>query len=151
MRLKQKQLMMLRRIVVKVNYNVRDVSIEETAQLLHTAPSMLSLQEMYRLAWVYGPGTDEYREVYEIAAKQYPDDPVANINASSAIIMSGDFKQAHKYLDHLKEDFRAWNNLGVLAMMEGDCEEAEYWFRKALQVEPKRALENLYKLKGEQK
>jgi beta-lactamase class D OXA-211 len=29
--------------------------------------------------------------------------------------MSGDFKQAHKYLDHLKEDFRAWNNLGVLA------------------------------------
>lgn len=147
-RMKQEQLMLLRRIVVKADYDVRDVTIEETARLLHTDPSMLSLQEMYRLAWVYGPGTDGYREVYEIAARQYPDDPVANINAASAMIMSGDFKAAHRYLDHLKEDYRAWNNLGVLAMMEGNREEAERWFRKALDVEPVRALENLGKLTG---
>lgn len=149
-RMKREQFMMLRRIVVKVNYDVRDVTIEETAELLRRDPSMLSLQEMYRLAWIYGPGTDEYREVYEIAARQYPDDPVVNINAASAVIMSGDFEEAHKYLDHLKEDYRAWNNLGVLAMMEGDREAAERWFRKALAVEPKRALENLHKLIGEE-
>lgn len=149
-RMKKEEFMWLRRIVVKVNYDVRDVTIEEAAGLLHTDPSMLSLQEMYRLAWIYGPGTDGYREVYEIAVKQYPDDPVVNINAASAVIMSGDFKRAHQYLDHLKDDYRAWNNLGVLAMMEGDREAAEMWFRKALEVDPDRALENLHKLIGEE-
>lgn len=148
-RMKKEEFVWLRRIVVKINYDVRGVTNEEAAELLHTDPSMLSLQEMYRLAWIYGPGTDSYREVYEIAARQYPDDPVANINAASAVIMSGDFRQAHRYLDHLKDDFRAWNDLGVLAMMEGDREAAEKWFRKALDVEPQRALENLNKLMGD--
>ena len=42
------------------------------------------------------------------------------------------------------------NDLGVLAMMEGDREAAEKWFRKALDVEPQRALENLNKLMGDE-
>lgn len=147
-RMINQQFMLLRRIVVKVSYDVREVTSEEAAALLHTDPSMLSLQEMYRLAWIYGPGTDEYSEVYETAARIYPDDPVANINAASAAIMRGDLQKAHHYLDHLKEDNRAWNNLGVLAMLEGDRKTAEHWFRKALEVEPEKAQENLHKLVG---
>lgn len=144
--LKEHQLMFLRRISVRIDYDVRDVTTEESAKILHSDPSLLSIQEMYRLAWIYGPGTDDYCKVYEIAAKLYPNDPVININASSAVIMSGDFKRAHQYIDHLKDDIRAWNNLGVLAMMEGKNKEAEFWFRKALKVEPQKALENLAKL-----
>ena len=72
-------------------------------------------QEMYRVAGMYQPGTKEYKEVYEIAANTYPEDVTANINAASANIISGDFKKAATYMEKVKDDSRAFNNLGVLA------------------------------------
>ena len=36
----------------------------------------------------YRPGTEQYREIYEIAAYHFPDDVLANINAASAVIMA---------------------------------------------------------------
>ena len=79
----------MRRIRITVGYEARAFNIEEAASLIYTHPRLLSLQEMYRVAAFYRPGTEQYREVYEIAAYHFPDDVLANINAASAVIMAG--------------------------------------------------------------
>ena len=119
------------------------VTNEQAAELIYTHPQMLSLQEMYRVARYYRPGTEQYREIYEIAAHHFPDDAVANINAASAEILTGDLVSARNYLQRYESDARAWNNLGVLAFIEEDMEKATEWFRKALGVEPHKARKNL--------
>ena len=134
---------LLRRIEITVNYNVDKVTNEQAAELIYTRPQMLSLQEMYRVARYYRPGTEQYREIYEIAAHHFPDDAVANINAASAEILTGDLVSARNYLQRYENDARAWNNLGVLAFIEEDMEKAAEWFRKALGVEPHKARKNL--------
>lgn len=136
----------LRRIRVTVDYEVRAFNIEEAVGLIYTHPRLLSLQEMYRIATFYRPGTEQYREVYEIAAYHFPDDVIANINAASAVIMAGDTVSARQYLNKVYGDPRAWNDFGVLAYLEGDLQKAEEWFRKALGVEPEKARKNLRQL-----
>ena len=139
----------LRRIRITVGYEARAFNIEEAASLIYTHPRLLSLQEMYRVAAFYRPGTEQYREIYEIAAYHFPDDVLANINAASAVIMAGDPVSARQYLSKVADDPRAWNDFGVLAYLEGDRKKAEEWFRKALGVEPEKARKNLKKMKNE--
>ncbi len=136
----------LRRLSISVDYEVREVRNAEAAKLIYTNPKMLNLQEMFGVAKMYQPGTKEYREVYEIAATNYPSDVVANINAASANIVYGDFDRAAQYLERVKDIPSAWNNLGVLAWLSGDTEAAKEWFTKALSVEPEKARENLNKM-----
>nr|WP_302828820.1 DUF3868 domain-containing protein [uncultured Bacteroides sp.] len=137
----------LRRLSISVEYEIREVRNSEAAQLIYTNPKMLNLQEMYGVAKMYQPGTKEYKEVYEIAATNYPSDVVANINAASANIVYGDFDRASQYMERVKDDPRAWNNMGVLTWLSGDSEIAKEWFTKALTVEPEKAQENLNKIK----
>ena len=139
----------LRRIRITVGYEARAFNIEEAASLIYTHPRLLSLQEMYRVAAFYRPGTEQYREIYEIAAYHFPDDVLANINAASAVIMAGDPVSARQYLSKVADDPRAWNDFGVLAYLEGDRKKAEEWFRKALGIEPEKARKNLKKMKNE--
>lgn len=136
----------LRRLQLTVNYRVRNLNIEEAARLIYTHPQLLSLQEMYRVAAFYRPGTEQYREVYEIAAFHFPNDVVANVNAASAVIMAGDLVSARRYIDKVKDDPRAWNNLGVMAYLSGHPEEAAEWFRRAAGAEPEKARKNLRKV-----
>ena len=136
----------LRRLEVSVRWNIRAVSTGEAYRLIYTHPEWLSLSEMYGAARYYRPGTEQYREVYEIAAYRFPEDVVANINASSAVMLTGDVKSARAYLQRVESDPRSWNNLGVLALMEGNTGEAEEWFRKAVGVEPQKARRNLQRL-----
>lgn len=121
----------LRRLSIEVDYEVREVTNAEAARLIYTEPKMLSLQEMYRVANMYRPGTKEYKEAYQIAADTYPQDVVANINAASATLVSGDFDGARTYIERVKDDPRAWNNLGVMAWLTGNNDEARAWFEKA--------------------
>ena len=137
----------LRRLSISVEYEIREVRNAEAAQLIYTNPKMLNLQEMYGVAKMYQPGTKEYKEVYEIAATNYPADIVANINAASANIVYGDFDHASQYMERVKDDPRAWNNMGVLTWLSGDSEIAKEWFTKALTSEPEKAQENLNKIK----
>lgn len=134
---------LLRRITISIDFEVREVRNAEAAQLIYTNPKLLSLQEMYGVAKNYEPGTKEYKQVYEIAATCYPEDVVANINAASANIISGDFDRAQQLMDRVKDDPRACNNLGVLAWLNGDADKAVEWFTKALQSEPEKAQQNL--------
>lgn len=63
----------------------------------------------------------------------FPDDPTANLNAAMMEIQKGgDMTDAKKYL--AKADPNAaetLNSLGIIAMMEGDLDEAERYFKAA--------------------
>lgn len=133
----------LRRIEVTVRYGIRAVEGSEASRLLYTHPELLSLPEIYAVARYYRPGTAQYREVYEIAAYRFPDDIVANVNASSAVMLTGDLESARGYLEKTVDDPRSWNNQGMLALMEGDTEQAIKWFRRAVGIEPRKARRNL--------
>lgn len=133
----------LRRIEVVVEYDIRKVNGGEASELIYTHPDLLSLEEMYEVACYYRPGSDQYREVYEVAAFHFPTDVVANVNAASAVMLTGDLISAWEYLRKAESDPRAWNNMGVLTLMEGDPAGAISWFRKAVGVEPRKARANL--------
>ena len=96
------------------NFQLSPVEGDEAAKLIYTHPDLLSLEEIYAVARYYRPGTEQYREVYEIAAFHFPDDVVANVNAASAVMLTGDLTSAWDYLRKVEADPRAWNNLGVL-------------------------------------
>ena len=133
----------LRRIEVVVQYDVKEVNGSEASELIYTHPDLLSLDEMYAVARYYRPGSDQYREVYEVAAYHFPNDVVANVNAASAVMLTGDLISAWNYLSKVEADPRAWNNIGVLNLMEGNPEGAAIWFRKAVGIEPRKARANL--------
>ncbi len=133
----------LRRLTVATEYEIREVLNTEAATLIYKNPRMLNLKEMYSVVKLYTPGTKEYKDVYIIAAENYPSDVVANINAASACIVSGDFEGGKRYMERVKQDPRAYNNLGVLAWLAEDFDMARAWFKMALEVEREKAENNL--------
>lgn len=133
----------LRRIEVTIRYGIRAIDGNEASRLIYTHPELLSLPEIYAVARYYRPGTEQYREIYEIAAYRFPDDVVANVNAASAVMLTGDLESARGYLRKTMDDPRSWNNQGMLALIEGDREGAILWFRRAVGIEPRKARRNL--------
>lgn len=106
----------LRRVELRVTYEMPPVTDARAARLLYTHPESLSLVEMYRIARYYPPATEQHREVYVIAAETYPENIVAQINAAAASLLLGDAETARRYLDRddVKADPRAAINRGVM-------------------------------------
>lgn len=121
----------IRRTVYTVAYNVRSFDVEEAKRILVTNPKLLSLHEMYLVAGTYETDSEEYRQVFDIAARVFPQDPIALMNASAKDLREGNHTAALRRLEPLKDDPRAWNNLGVAYAMSGDSEQAMTYFRKA--------------------
>lgn len=116
-----------------VNYTVRGLSLEESKEIITKRPQLLSLQEIYRIAESCEPGSEEFNHSFLVAATMFPDDPIANLNAGAMEIQKGgDMTAAKRHL--AKADRKAaetLNNLGVIAMIEGDLETAEKYFKMA--------------------
>ena len=116
-----------------VNYTVRGFNLEETKEIIKTRPQLLSLQEIYRIAKSCQPGSEEFNRSFQVAATMFPDDPIANLNAGAMEIQKGgDLTTAKKHL--AKADQKApetLNNLGVIALLEGDYDAAEKYFNAA--------------------
>lgn len=116
---------------------------------VYTRPEKLSLPELLRVASFYRPGTEQYREIYEIAAYAYPSCTVAQLNAAAAALALGDKESARYFLQQVNGDLRACNNLGVLSLMDGDKESAAAYFRKCMSQNPRLSRENLKIVYGE--
>ena len=116
-----------------VNYTVRGLSLEESKEIINKRPQLLSLQEIYRIAESCEPGSEEFNHSFQVAATMFPDDPIANLNAGAMEIQKGgDMTTAKRYL--AKADPKAaetQNNLGIIAMIEGDLDTAEKYFNAA--------------------
>lgn len=113
-----------------ISYKVRGFNVDETRELIKTHPQQLSLQEIYNLAQTYKPGSEEYNHTFQVAVLMFPDDPTANLNAAAMEIQrGGDLTAAKKYLAKADQNAaETINNLGIVALLEGDYDTAEQCF-----------------------
>lgn len=123
----------LRHSDYRVNYTVCGFSVEEAKEIIKTRPQQLSLQEIFNVAQTYEPGSEEFNHAFQVAALMFPDDATANLNAAAMEIQKGgDLSAAKKYLLKASPDEGATlNNLGIVALLEGDQDAAEKYFNRA--------------------
>jgi tetratricopeptide (TPR) repeat protein len=137
----------LRHTDYMVHYTVRAYNIDEAKELLKTRPQLLSLEEMYLVAQTYEEGSEEFNEVFDIAVRMYPADPIANINAAAMELKRGNIDQAVRYLERSdKSSAAAQNNQGVYHLLKGELSQAEACFNKAKSLGAEQANANLEEL-----
>lgn len=120
----------LRRNDYTIVYVARPFDVEEARQLLKTKPQQLSLNEMFLVAHTYDPGSREFQEVFDIAARMFPSDPVAQFNAATLEINKGAYQSGIERLARLDMP-EAWNNMGVAYAEIKEYEKAKDCFSKA--------------------
>lgn len=122
----------LRKTEFKIDYEIKNITdVEEIKRLVKTHPQSLSLNEFYQAAQAYEPGSDDYNEVFDVAVRQYPDDPVANLNAANAEMSRGDMKLAAKHLAKAGDSAEAEYARGVYAALSKDYDAARKHFTAA--------------------
>lgn len=142
----------LRRMEMEIDYRVRPFGTDEAGELIGSRPQDLSLREMYEVAQAENDNQtivrqrDEYGREYDVAVRYFPDDDIANINASSAALVRGDLELARFCLERVKDNPMADNNLGVYHWLCGKIAEAKEYFRRATETDPERAAYNLEQL-----
>lgn len=115
----------LRRNEYRIEYNVRNFNLEEARQLLRKSPKLLSLNEMYQVAGSYGKGTAEYNEAMDIAARTYPENPVALGNAAVTKLEQNEVRAAITLLEGKQLDASVKNTLGVAYAKAGEYAKAK--------------------------
>lgn len=122
----------LRRTDYELHYTVAPFTVEKGKEVLRSNPSNLSLNEMFLIANTYTPGSDAFNEVFETAARIFPGDDVANLNAAASALGRKDAVSAARYLDRVTQrDAAWWNNAGILAWLEKDTRRAADCFARA--------------------
>lgn len=121
----------LRRTEYVVAYSVRPFEVDEAREIIKSNPKLLSLNEMYMVAQSYPAGSDEFKEVFDIAVRLYPDSDIAILNSASADIESGNLDAAIVRMLKIADNPKVWNNLGVAYARKGDFTKAMEYFSKA--------------------
>ena len=136
----------LRRTDYTIQYDVKAFNLEEAKKVINTRPQKLSLEEMYMVAQSYPKGSEEYNNVFDIAAKMFPEDETANVNAAIAAINRGDKVSAEKYLQKAGTTAEAENARGCLDVLKEDYDSAKQHFETAAAQGLQAAQDNLKKL-----
>lgn len=136
----------LRRNEFEISYIARPFNVEEAREVIRTRPHLLSLNEMFLVANSYPKNSEEFKEVFDIAVRIFPDNPISKINAAAMEIETGAVDRAVKRLVGI-ESPEAWNNLGVAYAIRGDLVQAGEYFRRAAQSGNADAMKNLEQLK----
>lgn len=103
----------------------------EIAKVFAKNPSRLSLRELFIYAETLDPKSKEYADVFYTAARMYPEDQTANLNAGNSALASGDLSLAETYLSKAGETPQAQYARGVLAAKKGDYLKASTYFAAA--------------------
>ena len=139
----------LRVAICKVNYEVKNFKVDEAREVFKKRPQNLSLDEMFLVANSYPENSLEFLEVFETAARMYPEDEVAGINAAVASLSRNDLVSAERYLKrvNLKRNQPVYDNaMGVWMLLKGDDESAEKYFKNAADSGLDAAKKNLLEL-----
>lgn len=122
----------LRHSDYRIEYTIRSYTTPlEIEEIMKTAPQKLSLEEFYVLALTYEPGSEELDELFEIAVRMYPKDPIANLNAANSAITKGDYNRALRYLALVKDMPEAIYARGVMEVMREDFDTARPYLERA--------------------
>lgn len=137
----------LRRTDYRIEYNIRSYNdVDEIKRMLAEKPGNLDQNELYLVAGTYEPGTPEFTDVFETAARMFPTDSVANLNAANAAIRRDDFASAIKYLDKAGDSPEAVYARGALAIRQKDYEAARRYLEQAKKLGLKQAEQTLEEL-----
>lgn len=134
---------LLRRTEYTVAYVVRAFNVEEAREVIKKNPKLLSLNEIYLVAESYPSNSKEFRDVFDIAVRLYPESEIAIINSAAADIESKNYDTAIERLKRIEEKPTVWNNLGVAYILKGDMEKALGYFNKSADNGDKDASANL--------
>lgn len=115
----------LRHSDYRVNYHIRNFSVDEAKQIIQSDPSKLSLNEMFLVAETYETGSEPFNEVFEVAVRMYPDDPVSNLNAAISAINTRQLDKAKRYLVKANDCPEKQLAEASVLMLEGKLDEAE--------------------------
>lgn len=126
-----------------IHYTIRGFDVEEAKQLIKTRPQKLSLHEMFVVSGEYTPGTDDFNQVFDVAVRMYPEDPIANLNAANIAITDGVYDKAEAYLLKAGDAPEAVHSRGVLALLRGNYELARTLLELAREMGVKEAEHNL--------
>ncbi len=121
----------LRRNEYTIDYVARPFDVNEAKAAIKTRPQLLSLNEMFHVAQTYPKGSADFKSVFDVAARMFPADPVANLNAATAELEGGSVDAALARLEKFKEMPEAWNNLGIALVQKQRYEEALSYFDRA--------------------
>ena len=102
-----------------IEYVVRHYPVKEARRLIYTHPEALSTEEMYLVAQSYEEGSDGWLDALLIAARQYPEDKTANLNAACGCVETKRFTDARKYLKKAGSTPQAEYLKDVMDAMEG--------------------------------
>ncbi len=136
----------LRKSVYRIHYEVPAFSLERAREILQTKPGTLSLNEIYMVANSYDKNSEEFKNVFDVAVRLYPQDPVANLNAGALELEKNDPVTARKYLGPYIGDSHSYNNIGILYAQENQLDDARQYFEMAADRGDKNAADNLQKL-----
>ncbi|MDD4697625.1 MAG: DUF3868 domain-containing protein [Fermentimonas sp.] len=136
----------LRRNDYRIAFVSRPFNVEEASEIIKTRPKLLSLNEMFHVANTFPAESAEFREVIEIAANTFPESEIANMNVAVTELKNNNTDAALKRLEKIKDNPASWNLLGVAYAQKGMTEQAEEYFRKAIEQGDKSASNNLQQL-----
>ena len=120
----------LRHSDYRVNYNIRNFSVDEAKQIIQSDPSKLSLNEMFLVAETYETGSEPFNEVFEVAVRMYPDDPVSNLNAAISAVNTRQLDKAKRYLVKANDCPEKQLAEASILMLEGKLAEAKTLLEK---------------------
>lgn len=127
----------LRHSDYRIEYTIREFTeISDIEAVIHSQPAKLSYKEMMKLADKYPQGSDQYNDVFEIAVRIYPDEPIANLNVANAALSRGDLVTAGRYLPKAGNSPEAQLARGNYAFMQGNYAEAGEYYRQAAEKLP---------------
>ncbi|MBD5323072.1 MAG: DUF3868 domain-containing protein [Bacteroides sp.] len=122
----------LRHTDYRVSYVIRSYSEpKEILEVMKTQPGKLDLNEFYVAASEFEPGTDEFAEVFETAARMFPNDEIANLNAANAAMRRGDLAGADRYIAKAGNTPEAIYSRGAIAIRKKDYDTARKYLREA--------------------
>lgn len=137
----------VRRVDYKIAYTRRPVDASEGRRLLAAGSNSLSLNEFFAVANSYPKGSAEYNDALDLAARLFPDSPEANINAAAVALSKRDARRARHYLERFATLPDAYNNMGILYLLEGNRDKAEVYLQMAAANGVPQAKEALLDLK----
>lgn len=135
----------LRRNEYRIEYNVRNFTLEEAKEVLKTRPDLLSVAEIQRVADSYGRNSDGYRKTLDVAVRTYPDNFAARNNAALAAVETEHYDEAIALLKGAT-DGASLNLLGVAYYKSGQADKAEETFARAVKAGYSDASGNLKQL-----
>ena len=137
----------LRKVNLKLEYTVANFDVQQGRIVIKTNPKYLSLNEMYQVANSYPKGSDDFVNVFDIAVRMYPNDPVANLNSAAVALSRKDIKTAMRFMEKAnKQTAEYLNNSGVYYFLNGDINQAIANFSQAAQMGNEAAKGNMKQL-----